>query len=149
MTDVTATFQDIELLPYQHLIQSQKANMIMTAHIMHRNLDPMYPATLSSAILTDLLREKLGFQGVIISDDMQMGAISQHFGFKEALVQAVLAGCDILAIANNSQVYDEKAAAKAHSILKQAVLENHIPPARISASYTRIMKLKKKYGLWR
>ena len=149
LTDVTSTFQDIELQPFQNLIRSQKADTIMTAHIMHRDLDSRYPATLSPAILKDLLRKKMGFQGVIISDDMQMGAISRHFGFKEALVQAVLAGCDILAIANNSQVYDEQAAVKAHRALKQAVLENRIPHSRISASYTRIMALKKKHGLIR
>lgn len=147
LTDVTSTFQDIELQPFQDLIRSQKADVIMTAHIMHRDLDPLYPATLSSAILKNLLREHMGFQGVIISDDMQMGAISRYFGFEEALVQAVLAGCDILAIANNSQVYDEQAAVTAHRALKQAVLENRIPPSRISASYTRILTLKKKYGL--
>ncbi len=147
LTDVTATFQDIELQPFQNLIHSQKADVVMTAHVMHRDLDPQYPATLSSAILTDLLRERMGFQGIIISDDMQMGAISQNFGFEEALVLAVKAGCDILALANNSQVYDEHIAIKAHHALKLAVRENRIPISRISDSYNRIMRLKQKYGL--
>ncbi len=149
LVDVTSTYQDIELRPFQDLIRTQKADVIMTAHIMRRDLDPHYPATLSPAILKTLLRERLGFRGVLISDDMQMGAISRNFGLKEALVQAVLAGCDILALANNGQVYDEHAAVKAHRILKQAVLENRIPLSRISESYTRIRKLKKKYGLLR
>ncbi len=147
LTDVTTTFQDIELQPFQDLIRSQKADIVMTAHIIHRDLDPQYPATLSSAILKDLLREQMGFRGVIISDDMQMGAISRHFGFEEALVQAVEAGCDILALANNSQFYDERAVLKAHRALKAAVQENRIPPSRIADSYTRIMRLKQKYRL--
>ncbi len=147
LVDVTSTYQDAELRPYRELIRAGEVDVIMTAHIMNRRLDPENPATLSPRFLQSILRRDLGFEGLIVSDDMQMGAIAQNFGWEEALIKAVLAGCDILAIANNSQAYDEQAAAKAHGILVAAVKEGRIPLSRIDASYRRILRLKQKYGL--
>jgi beta-N-acetylhexosaminidase len=78
---------------------------------------------------------------------MQMGAISRNYGFEEALIEAVSAGCDILAIANNGREYDEHAAVKAHGILVTAVKEGRISRSRVDASYARILHLKRKYSL--
>jgi beta-N-acetylhexosaminidase len=147
LVDVTLTHQDKELQPYRELIKERKVDVIMTAHIMHRRIDPDNPATLSPRFLRTLLREEMGFAGVIVSDDMQMGAISQNYGFEEALIGAVSAGCDILAIANNGREYDEHAAVKAHGILVKAVVEGRVPRSRIDASYERILRLKRKYSL--
>lgn len=147
LVDVTLTFQDQELRPYRELIKERKGDVIMTAHIMHRKIDPDNPATLSPRFLRTILREEMGFTGVIVSDDLQMDAISRNFGFEEALIKAVVAGCDILAIANNGRAYDEQAAVKAHGILVAAVEEGRIPSSRIDASYERILRLKRKYSL--
>ncbi len=147
LADVTSTFQDKELQPYRVLIRDRKVDAIMTAHIIHRRIDPDRPATLSPRFLGTLLREEMGFTGVIISDDMQMGAISRNYGFEEALIEAVSAGCDILAIANNGREYDEHAAVKAHGILVAAVKEGRISRGRVDASYERILHLKRKYSL--
>jgi beta-N-acetylhexosaminidase len=147
LADVTLTFQDQELQPYRELIKERKVDVIMTAHIMHRRIDPDNPATLSPRFLRTILREEMGFTGVIVSDDLQMDAISRNFGFEEALIKAVVAGCDILAIANNGQAYDEQAAVKAHGILVAAVAEGRIPRSRIDAAYERILRLKRKYSL--
>ncbi|MGB2907348.1 MAG: glycoside hydrolase family 3 protein [Candidatus Aminicenantaceae bacterium] len=149
LVDVTSTFQDRELLPYQELIRAGQVDVIMTAHIMNRKIDPANPATLSPRFLQTILRQDMGFGGVIISDDMQMGAISRNFGWEESLIKAVQAGCDILAIANNARTYDEQAAAMAHSILLAAVKGGRIPRSRIDASYRRILRLKQKYSLVR
>ncbi|HVT62008.1 MAG TPA: glycoside hydrolase family 3 N-terminal domain-containing protein, partial [Legionellaceae bacterium] len=84
--DVTDTWQDIELVPYQILLKNPTlCSMIMTAHIVNRHLDPSgLPATLSRPILSDLLRKKLQFQGIIITDDMQMKAIADHYSLETA-----------------------------------------------------------------
>ncbi len=95
-TDVTQTWQKRELEPFKKV----KSPLIMTAHIFNSNLDSTYPATLSYKTNTLLLRDKLGFSGVLISDDMQMGAISKNYPFKTALKLALNSGVDILLIGN-------------------------------------------------
>lgn len=147
LVDVTETFQESEIAPYRSLIRSSLVDAVMTAHVMHRGIDPEFPATLSQSFLLDTLRKELGFSGVIISDDMQMGAISRNFGFAEGLILAVRAGCDILALANNGQTYVPDVAIKAHRILVEAVRSGKIPRSAIEKSYERISRLKSKYGL--
>jgi beta-N-acetylhexosaminidase len=114
---------------------------------LNRELDPLYPATLSEKILSGVLRGRLEFQGVIISDDMQMGAISRNYGFREALIRAVTAGCDIIAISNNGDRFDEGAVEKAHTILVDAVRSGRIPVSVISSAFRRILSLKRKSGI--
>ncbi len=149
MVDVTDSYQERELQPFLELIRAGAADMIMTAHVVNRRIESRHPATLSSAFLDSLLRKRLGFEGVIISDDLQMGAIGRNYGFEQALILAVNAGCDILAIANNGDRYDEQAAHKAHRILVRAVERGEIPRSRIDASYLRIIRLKRRYGIIR
>lgn len=97
---ITDTWQEKELEPYRRLIQSGDADMIMSAHVYNKKLDPKYPATLSHAINTKLLRQDLGFDGVLISDDMQMKAISAHYSLKEAVTLALNGGVDMLLFGN-------------------------------------------------
>ncbi|MCS6827612.1 MAG: glycoside hydrolase family 3 protein, partial [Caldilinea sp.] len=99
--DVTDSWRAIELEPYRRLIAEGLVDSIMTAHVFNARLDSDYVATLSPAILTGLLREEMGFDGVIVSDDMQMGAITHVYGFEEAVVQSVKAGVDVIAVGNN------------------------------------------------
>ena len=80
--------------------------MVMVAHVINRNLGDELPASLSPAIVTELLRNQLGFNGVIVTDDLAMGAITSHYGFEEALQLAILAGCDLLCLSNNGSGYD-------------------------------------------
>lgn len=96
--DISNTWSPKELEPYKLLMN--KTDAIMTAHVFNRHLDTTYPATLSYNVNTKLLREKLGFRGVIISDDMQMKAISAHYSLKEATTLAINAGVDILLFGN-------------------------------------------------
>lgn len=142
LVDVTNTYQEKELIPYQEIIKKNMADAIMTAHIINRNIDPEYPATLSPLFIEKILRQELNFQGVVISDDMQMGAITENYGFEEAVIKAVNAGCDIIAISNNGQNYDESIAYQARDIIFKAVKENKIPIKRIIESSDRIRKLK-------
>jgi len=139
--DVTETWSTEELAPFQALIGEGLADAIMTAHIFNAQLDPMLPATLSHAIITGILREQMGYSGVIISDDMQMGAIAKHYKFEPAVQAAVLAGVDIIAIANNIRLARNQAE-RAIDAIRELVDTGKISEARIDESYRRIMALK-------
>ena len=99
--DVTNTWNKKELIPYQKLINENKVTMIMTAHVYNKNLDEKYPATLSTNINTHLLREKMNYKGLIITDDLQMKAISKHYTLKESLTKAINSGVNILLFGNH------------------------------------------------
>jgi beta-N-acetylhexosaminidase len=141
-TDVTATWSRDELEPYRQLIRQGYDDPVMTAHVFNAGLDRLYPATLSKAIVGDLLRGELGFRGVVISDDMQMRAISDLYGLEKAIRLAIDAGVDILLFGNNASVYDPAIAEKATKIIRALVDGGAISRERIDQSYRRIMKLK-------
>lgn len=147
MVDVTESHKAYELDPYKKLIKQGKAEMIMTAHIINKRIDPGYPATLSKNHLQKILRAELNFKGIVISDDMQMRAISENYGFSEALIRAVNAGCNILAISNNGETYDKDIVYKAVDIIFNAAKSGKISKDKINDSYAKIIKLKKKYKL--
>jgi len=98
--DITNTWSEKELQPYKELIASNDVDMIMTAHVFNSQLDAKYPATFSYNVNTKLLRQKMGFKGVVISDDLQMKAISKHYTLKETVTKAINSGVDILLFAN-------------------------------------------------
>ena len=98
--DITNTWSKKELEPYKQLIQNGDAQMIMSAHVYNKKLDTNYPATLSYTINTKLLRQELGFDGVLVSDDLQMKAISEHYSLKEAVTLAINSGVDMLLFGN-------------------------------------------------
>ena len=143
ITDITESWQIEELFPYTSLIDSNSVSVIMTAHIVNKSLDNnKLPATLSKKIIDELLREFMGYQGVVISDDMQMGAIKKEYGTKEAIKMAINAGIDLIMFANNVQDYEIITAQEIHHIIKTLVKEEHIKRERIEESYKRILKLK-------
>jgi len=142
MVDVSSTWIEDELLPYRQLVLKGSVDAVMTAHVFIKHLDSEYPATLSKRIITGLLREKLNYKGVVIADDMQMGAIAKEYGLESAIFRAVEAGIDILPFANNS-TFDANIALKAVEILKKLIKTKKISPERIDDSYTRIINLKK------
>jgi len=141
VTDVTDTWSEKELVPYKLLIQNGSAEVIMTAHIFNAKLDADYPATLSHKVITGLLRDKLGFGGVVITDDMNMKAITSQYGQEEAIRLAIEAGADILLFGNNL-TYDPNAVKKVHATIRRLVDEGVIKRPRINTSYSRIMRLK-------
>lgn len=141
--DVTETWQEIELEPYTNLIQNGDCDVIMTAHIVNKKYDAKLPATLSQPIITGILRERLGYNGVVMSDDMQMRAISQYYDFGGAIQQAIEAGVDIISISNNSG-YQAGVATRASSVIRDLVDKGTISAERIDQSYQRIMRLKER-----
>jgi beta-N-acetylhexosaminidase len=143
LVDVTDTYSSKELEPFQELIKSSMADLVMTAHIINRNIDPDYPATLSSRYIKEILRKEMGFQGVVVSDDLQMGAITENYGFEEALVRSINAGCNLLILSNNS-IYDESIPYNAVEMIFKAVKDGRIEKSSITDSWSLIKKLKNK-----
>lgn len=141
VTDVTATWSRDELIPYRMLIGQGAARMIMTAHIFNARLDPDHPATLSRPVITGLLRDELGFDGVVVTDDLDMKAITDQFGRDQAIRLAIEAGADILLIGNNL-TYDPDVVRLVHDQITAMVRDGIIAETRIRESYDRIMRLK-------
>jgi len=138
--DVTDTWNKIELEPYKTLIKNSKAKMIMTAHVFNKHLDQNYPATLSYKVNTKLLREELNFQGVIVSDDLQMKAISKHYNLKDTVTLVINSGVDILLFGNQLSVQNID---KLMDVIYSQVKNGSISYERIIESNQRIKKLKK------
>ncbi|SDW30862.1 beta-N-acetylhexosaminidase [Marininema mesophilum] len=142
-----AELEKVEFVPFKRAIQSN-IDAIMTAHIHVPALDstPELPATLSKPILTDLLRKEMGYKGIIITDSMTMAGVSDTFGgVPKASVKAVQAGADIVLLTpeltsgQQMDVYNE---------LVAAVHSGAISEKRINDSVRRIIKVKRKYGLF-
>lgn len=141
LTDISRTWSPAELIPYERLIPLGASPLIMCGHLFLERFDADHPATLSPAVLTGLLRERLGFKGIIVSDDMQMRAITAHYGLEEAVLRAVEAGVDILVFGNNLD-YDPDIVPKAVDILVRGVDSGRLSRQRIEASFDRISKAK-------
>jgi beta-N-acetylhexosaminidase len=111
-----------------------------------RHIDPDHPATLSAKITTGLLREALGFTGVVLSDDMNMGAIAKYYSPAEALERAINAGIDII-VHGNCLDYDEHIIEHTLEHLHRLIEQGRLSAERIDASFQRILALKRRVGL--
>ena len=148
IADVTNTWEDRELKPYQELIDSGYADAVMTSHIVNRKLDKNgNPGTLSADVLTGILRGRLKFNGVIFTDDMQMHAITKHYGLEDAIKLAIQGGVDIMTFSNNIQDSEDRTVDKVHSIIYKLVESGAVKKERIDESYRRIIDLKKRLAL--
>lgn len=141
--DVTDTYKPEELIPYSLLAQDKhRPTMIMTAHVVNKHLDSEgLPATLSHEILTGLLRQQMGYDGVIVSDDLQMQAISHHFSVEKALSLTINAGADMLIFGNQ---LGSNSATDLIDCIEQLVLDEQISLERIDEAYRRIVRLKQQ-----
>ncbi|MCC8353571.1 glycoside hydrolase family 3 protein [Bacillus sp. AF23] len=152
--------REVELYPFQKAIDAG-ADMVMTAHVQFPAFDDttykskldgsdiMVPATLSKKVMTGLLREEMGFGGVIVTDALNMKAIADHFGQEEAVVMAIKAGVDIaLMPASVTSLKDEQKLASVIDSLKEAVKNGDIPLQQINKSVERIISLKIKRGIY-
>jgi beta-N-acetylhexosaminidase len=142
--DITNTWDKKELEPYKKLIASNDVDMIMTAHVFNSKLDKKDPATLSYNINTKLLRHELGFKGVIISDDLQMKAISKHYTLKETVTKAINSGVDILLFGNQLASNDVDKLVK---LIYSQVKNGSISEQKILESNERIENLHTKNSI--
>lgn len=136
--DVSSSWSEVELEPYKILISKGKLKAIMSAHIFNKSLDPTYPATLSYATNTELLRHKLGFDGVLFSDDMQMGAIAKNYSLAEAVTLAINSGIDLLIFGNQLGTNNPKDLV---DLIYKQVRSGAIKESRIEEANARISKL--------
>lgn len=129
----------VECVPFRAAVRAEVAFM-MTAHVLVPSFDEERPATLSPTIVQGLLREELGFEGVILSDDLEMKAVAASYTVPDAAVQAVAAGCDGLLICSGSV----EAQATALEALVYAVESGRIPYARLEDSHKRLRRAKER-----
>lgn len=142
LTDVTQTWKKEELEPYRKIIQEGLVKAIMTAHIVNERLDAeKWPATLSNKMITGILRKKLGFNGVVFSDDMNMKAISSAYGLKQSIAMSINAGVDVLLFSGHNNV-PPHSATEVVDIIFALINEGKVSKRRINASYQRILKMK-------
>ena len=141
ITDITRTYkQDQELKPWQTLLKNASPyTMVMVAHIINNNFDTL-PASLSKKTI-QMVRD-MGFDGVIVSDDMDMGAIANEYDTETVILMAINAGNDILVFGNNL-TFDKNRGRDVNKTIVKLVKEGKIKKSRIRESYKRIMKLKK------
>ena len=142
--DVSETWTPEELDPYKALIKEGKADMIMTAHVFNKHIDDKYPATLSQKFNTQLLRQFLNFNGVIISDDMQMKAISERYTLKERITLAINAGVNIVLFGNQ---LDNVSVSELVNVIFEQLKKGEIPFGRIIESNVRIENLLTKNSI--
>jgi beta-N-acetylhexosaminidase len=142
--DVGKTWQEAELAPFRDLAADQVADMIMVGHLIHpRFSDGDRPASLSGRAIREVLRGELGFRGLVVTDDLEMGAIQARYGLEEAAVLAVAAGADLMIFANLKQP-DPALASRVLDAVSQAVEQGRISRATIEQSYRRILAAKTK-----
>lgn len=134
-----ARLDAVELVPFRAALEAGLA-AVMTSHILFPALDPVLPATLSPAILTGLLREELGFEGLIITDDLEMKGVADGWGAAEAAVLAVLAGADLLLCCHKEETQRE-----IRQALVRAVETGRLPEARVDESVARIAAAKARW----
>jgi len=142
-TDITTTWTDSEFIPYQELFTQGYADLVMTGHLYNANLDTLYPSSLSYDVITKLLRDSLAFQGLVISDEMFMGAITNNYGFDEAIELAINAGINILLYYMNIR-NGKSLVREIIELVVQKVSDGYIAEARINESYQRIINFKQK-----
>ena len=131
--------RDTEFPPFQQAIGFGVASL-MTAHVLYRALDPEAPATLSSAVIQRVLREEFRYDGVVLTDDLEMHAIIDHDGIGEAAVRAFVAGCDVLLICK-----DQDRVKAAMQAMEKAVEDGRITTERLEQSLIRVARLKSHY----
>lgn len=133
--------RQLEFILFENAIKNG-ADAIMVSHILLKNVDSENPATMSKIIISNILRESMGFKGVVIIDDMTMGAITQNYDIGEAAVKSIKAGVDIVLVCHG---YDNEI--KVITSIEESISNGTISEDRINESVYRILYLKDKYNL--
>ena len=130
----------VECIPFAAAARAQVA-FIMTAHVLVPSIDDQVPATLSARIVQGLLRDEIGYQGVIVSDDLEMKAVARSYAVPDAAVRAVAAGCDAVLVCSG----DVDAQAAALEALVRAVEDGRIPYRRLEDALNRLRRAKERF----
>ena len=142
LEDVTTKWKEAELDSFRRLTRAGQAPAIMLAHLSHRDFsDGTAPATLSRNAIQGLLRGKLGYDGVVMTDDLDMAAVRARYPLDEAIVRAVAAGADIIMLSNSANP-DPELPKRAAGVLLRAVADGQLSAQRIVEAHRRVMRLK-------
>ena len=128
---------EFELIPFMKSFRS-KVDMVMTSHIQFPNVDPKWPVTLSEHFIKDILRDQCAYKGLVITDDLGMKAMSDHFGINEVPVQALKAGVDLLLYCNDPEVPPQ-----AYEAILDALAQGVLSESEMAKTYKKIMSFKK------
>lgn len=134
-----ARLRRVELAPFEAAARVGVAS-IMTAHVVFAAIDDEHPATLSERVITPLLRDEIGYDGVIVSDDLEMKAVADNYGIGDAAVRAIRAGCDQLLICHETDLQSE-----AYDALVVAVESGALATSRVLEAADRVAKMKARY----
>jgi len=134
-----ARLDDVELRPFRAAIASGVAT-IMTAHVLFPAVDDTYPATLSEKVLDGLLRQKLGYQGVVVSDDLEMAGVADHYDVEEMAVRGLNAGVDLFLVCHTQEKVHRAIAA-----VEKALDDGTLSAERVAQSLHRIRDLKERF----
>jgi beta-N-acetylhexosaminidase len=137
------TLWNRELLPYRHLIEQDLLPSIMLAHTIYSAIDPNEIATVSKKVVTDLLRDRMGFTGVITTDSMTMGGIASRYGVPEACAMSLAAGSDLILMKAQNDLVGQT-----FSCIKSFVEEGKIPEEELDRKVARILGMKQDMGLF-
>jgi beta-N-acetylhexosaminidase len=137
VADVTDTWSRTELEPYRTLLAAGKVDSIMVGNLVNGQVDADAPASLSKKTVTDLLRDELGWNGLVVTDDLQAAAITHAFGREDAIRMALEAGDDVLLLANQ-QTYDPDLVAHTIDSIARLIRAGTVSEARIDESYARV-----------
>ncbi len=145
LADVSETWKEIELEPYRNLAKEGMLDAVMIGHLYHPRFSDgaKLPASLSRRAVQALRASYIGFDGMVVSDDMEMGAVSDDYSFEERVIKAVNAGTDLLVFSNVSG-RDPELGPKIHAVIADAVRDGRISRTRIEGAYGRIKMLKRR-----
>ena len=142
--DVTKLWKPIELEPYRMLAKTQTIDSVMVAHVFNAKLDNRYPASLSKKMVNGKLRGEFGFNGVVITDDLQMGAINKKYGLRNTLKLAINAGDDILLFGNQLSAKSMVKISTLVNTIKKLIESGEVKLSNIESSNERVERLKAK-----
>ncbi|MFL3007031.1 MAG: glycoside hydrolase family 3 N-terminal domain-containing protein [Candidatus Neomarinimicrobiota bacterium] len=146
ITDITNSWTVKDLQPFDTLIRENELDTVMVSHAFDKKLDPNYPSSLSQNIITKMLRDDLGFEGVVICDDPSMRAISDHYSLEETFRLMLDAGVDLFCLGNNL-IYDPDYIPNAINSVCNLISAGKIKKTRIEQSIDKIKLLKSNYGI--
>ncbi|WP_339336413.1 glycoside hydrolase family 3 N-terminal domain-containing protein [uncultured Maricaulis sp.] len=145
--DISDTWSEAELAPFRELIDQGQGHLMMGGHLTNRQLDPSgEPVTFSKPVLDDLLRGQLGFTGVVMTDDLDMGAIRNNYSQREAVLRSIEAGNDMIML-SNSAAPDAELPQRIVGWVEAAITEGRLTEHRINQSVARLAVLKARVGL--
>ncbi len=139
--NITSSWSKDFLTPYKNLFEQRTIRAIQVSHATNGNIDSTWPGTFSHSTVSGLLRDSLGFEGVVFSDDLQKPIITSNYNLETSILQSINAGVDVLVFGNNFK-YDEDIAQKAIAIIQKLLKEGKIKPETIEAALSRIDQLK-------